>query len=103
MDNLIAKVKITEGGLCSQKTEYPPIKKELDEQLVAGFFYALNTFLNEYLGEKPSKLITDNYKIQFHPKNKGLTVTIEQKNNFSHQDYSHIKIKVQDDFEYLIE
>jgi hypothetical protein len=50
MNNLGAKVKITEGVLCSQKIKFTPVNNEIDAQIIAGFFYALNSFLNEYLG-----------------------------------------------------
>ena len=75
-NKILGMLKIAENGLCSDSTEFNLGRKKFDDQIVAGFFYALNRFTSDFLGEHPLELKTANFKIIFHPKNEKLYVYI---------------------------
>ncbi|MHA1268264.1 MAG: hypothetical protein ACTSPY_00635 [Candidatus Helarchaeota archaeon] len=58
-------IRITQNGLCNLFYEPNEVVKNLDPQIISGFFYALSKFTNDYIGEDIKEIRTDNIKILF--------------------------------------
>ncbi|MHA1697020.1 MAG: hypothetical protein ACTSUG_17320 [Candidatus Helarchaeota archaeon] len=74
--NVLGIYKIDNRGLCVEYRKFKKAKKQFDPQLIAGFFYAINNFTNDYFGEKLMTLNTRNYKIIFKKDGHSLIVYI---------------------------
>ena len=64
-NSILGMLRITENGLCDISKELDINKKKFDPQIIAGFFYALDKFIKDYLGEDIYEIRTQNFKILF--------------------------------------
>jgi hypothetical protein len=71
---ILGLMEIKENGTCSKYIEFENGKKKFDGQIIAGFFYALNSFLKDFTDQEPLEIKTIDYKIVFEPNNKKFNV-----------------------------
>jgi len=88
LNGILCVLKIDKRGLCSFYSEFENARKKYEPQLIAGFFYAMSTFADDYFGEGLREIQTNNYKVVFQKDDGFLNVYIVE-NQFN--DYELLK------------
>ncbi|MHA1310551.1 MAG: hypothetical protein ACTSWR_04725 [Candidatus Helarchaeota archaeon] len=98
-NKIFGLLKISSNGLCNFYKKLDHSNKNFDPQIISGFFYAVDKFIQDFIGENIVEIKTLNYKIIFKKFNDEINVYFVN-NDFT--DYSQLNNKIFDSPNYLL-